>query len=131
MQFRGDMYKMFWTIYIQLAYIVECVIVPLSIYFMYLCWTEEVKVLSTSPKNTRYKILVTFFWCRFIFVTPDFEIFLSRLGFEHPTFCLRGECSQPLRHRHGGGGCRWKVASRSPPGNVPWFFFSKKSEKLF
>ena len=25
--------------------------------------------------------------------------YLSRLGFEHPTFRLRGECSNPLRHR--------------------------------
>ena len=74
---------MFWTIYIQLVYIVECVFVPLSIYFMYLYWTEEVKVLSTSPKNTRYKILVTFFWCRFIFVTPESTCvqYLYILGF--------------------------------------------------
>ena len=74
---------MFSTIYIQLVYIVECVFVPLSIYFMYLCWTEEVKVLSTSPKKTRYKILVTFFLCRFIFVTPESTCvqYLYILGF--------------------------------------------------
>ena len=26
---------------------------------------------------------------------------LSRLGFEHTTFSLRGQCSNPLRHRSG------------------------------
>ena len=29
------------------------------------------------------------------------DLGLSRLGFEHPIFCLRGERSNPLRHRRG------------------------------
>ena len=29
------------------------------------------------------------------------DIGLSRLGFEHPTFCMRGRCSDPLRHLCG------------------------------
>ena len=31
--------------------------------------------------------------------TCFYDLGLSRLGFEHPTF--RGERSNPLRHRHG------------------------------
>ena len=34
-------------------------------------------------------------------VTICFNLGLSRLGFEHPTFRLRGERSNSLRHRHG------------------------------
>ena len=34
-------------------------------------------------------------------VTSCFYDCLSRLGFEHPTFCLRGELSIPLLHRRG------------------------------
>ena len=30
-----------------------------------------------------------------------YDLGLSRLGFEHPTFRLRGDCSNPLRHRRG------------------------------
>ena len=29
------------------------------------------------------------------------DIGLSRLGFEHPTFCMRGRCSDPLCHLCG------------------------------
>ena len=29
---------------------------------------------------------------------PVYDLVLSRLGFEHPTFRLLGECSYPLRH---------------------------------
>ena len=29
------------------------------------------------------------------------DLGLSQLGFEHPTFCLRGKRSNPLRHRRG------------------------------
>ena len=31
--------------------------------------------------------------------TCFYELGLSRLGFEHPIFILRGERSNPLRHR--------------------------------
>ena len=32
---------------------------------------------------------------------PVYDLVLSRLGFEHPTFRLLGECSYPLRHCSG------------------------------
>ena len=32
--------------------------------------------------------------------TCFYDLGLLRLGFKHPTFCLRGERSNPLRHRH-------------------------------
>ena len=33
--------------------------------------------------------------------TCFYDLGLSRLGFEHPTFRLRGQRSNPLRHRRG------------------------------
>ena len=33
--------------------------------------------------------------------TCFYDLGMSRLGFEHPTFRLRGQCSNPLRHRVG------------------------------
>ena len=36
----------------------------------------------------------------------SYDLGLSRLGFEHPTFRLRGERSNPLRHRRYTG-CRY------------------------
>ena len=30
-----------------------------------------------------------------------FDLGLSRLGFEHPTFCMQDERSNPTRHRRG------------------------------
>ena len=35
-----------------------------------------------------------------------YDLGLSRLGLEHPTFRLRGESSNPLRHRRGSGRLR-------------------------
>ena len=34
-----------------------------------------------------------------------FALGMSRLGFEHPTFCWRGESSNWLRHRHVASHC--------------------------
>ena len=77
-----------------------------------------IMVISANPWHS-HQASVYQRSCHYLF----FGLVLSRLGFEHSTFRLRGERSHPLRHRHSG--CRWKVASRDPSRNIPWFFFKK------
>ena len=71
--------------------------------------------LWSSPR-TRDTYTYSRVFIRGAVTTCFYGLVLSRLGFEHPTFRLRGERSHPLRHRQDG--CRWKVASRGPSRNI-------------
>ena len=58
-------------------------------------------------------------------VTTCFSVLgLSRMGFEHPTFRLRGERSNPLRHRRGE-----KIKYIS--GKFKWYCLPKANKKNY
>ena len=44
--------------------------------------------------------------------TCFYDLGLSRLGFEHPMFRLRGKHSNPLRHRRGWRKLIWQVENK-------------------
>ena len=74
MQFRVDMLKVFYhTTYILLDFISFSFCLGSSLCFMSFCWTKEIKVSSTSPKNTRYKVqyLPYFLLSKYLFVSPE------------------------------------------------------------
>ena len=56
-----------------------------------------IMVISEDPWHSHLLPSVWKWSCRYLFL----RLSLSRLGFEHPTFCLRGESSSPLHHRRG------------------------------
>ena len=66
-----------------------------------------------------------------LLTTYFYDLGLSRLRFEHPNFRLRGQCSNPLRHRRGLKllSCimnkKWSAGSSHLliSINVIWFFF--------
>ena len=62
--------------------------------------TRGIRLLWLSPR-----IRDTHTYCqafsRGAVTTCFYDLGLSRLGFEHPTFRLRGERSNPLPHRRG------------------------------
>ena len=56
-----------------------------------------IMVISEDPWHSHLMSSVWQWSCYYLF--KDFD--LSRLGFEHQTFCLQDERSNPLRHHRG------------------------------
>ena len=62
--------------------------------------TRGIRLLWSSPRTRDTHTCCRAFGCGA--VTTSFnDLGLSQLGFEHPTFRLRGKRSNPLRHSRG------------------------------
>ena len=62
--------------------------------------TRGIRLKWSSPR-TRYTHTYRRVFSSGAVTTCFYDLGLSRLGFEHPTFRLRGQRSNPLRHPRG------------------------------